>query len=65
MHNVPLVEVFDGAACLDHEPADLGHGKVFPLLDRIGERAVLAELKNNVGAFDERKCAVELDDVRM
>jgi hypothetical protein len=65
MYNIPLVKVFDGAAGLDHEAPDLGHGEVSPLLDSVGKGAILTELEDNVGAFDERKSAVELDNVRM
>ena len=65
MYDVSLMEVFDSAACLDHEPPNLWHGEIFPLLDGVGERTVFAELKDNVGAFDERKGAVKLDNVRM
>lgn len=65
MYDVPLVEVFDGAACLDHESSNFGHGEISSLFDGIGQRAVFAELKNDVGAFDEGKGTVELDNVRM
>jgi hypothetical protein len=63
--NVTLVQVLDSAARLDHESSDLGHGEVFSLLDRVGERPIFAEFKDNVCAGFEGEGAVELDDVGM
>lgn len=65
MYDVTLVQVLDSAACLDHESSDLGHGEVFSLLDRVGERPIFAELEDNVGAGFEGEGAVEFDDIGM
>src|SRR4051812_266566 len=42
MDDVALVQVFDGAACLDHKPSNFRHGEVFTLLDGVGKGTVLA-----------------------
>ena len=65
MDDVSLMQVLDGATCLDHESTNLGHGEVLALLDRISERAILTQLQNNISTRVEGEGAVELDDIGM
>lgn len=37
MNNIPVVQVFHSAACLDDEPPYLGHGKILSFADDIGK----------------------------
>lgn len=65
MDDVSLMQIFDSAASLDHESSDLGHGKVFALLDGVGKGTIFAKLKDNEGASFEREGSVEFDDIGM
>lgn len=65
MNDVPLVQVFDGAACLYHEAPDLGHGKVLSLLDGVGEGSIFTEFEHDVCALLEGEGPIKLNDVRM
>lgn len=65
MHNVALVQVFDCAACLNHESSNLRHSKELSLLDCISEGAIRAYFEHHVGTEFERECAVEFNDVWM
>jgi hypothetical protein len=63
VNNVTIMQVFNGAAYLNKPASDLGHGEVRSFAQGIGQRAVLAQLEDNVSVFLEGKGAVELDNV--
>jgi hypothetical protein len=63
MYDVAIVQVFHRPAGLDEEAPDLGHAEKLAPLQRVGQRAVVADLQHNVRALFERESAEELDDI--
>jgi hypothetical protein len=65
MNDVAMMEIFYSSTGLNQEPPYFGHGEEFSFLNGVGQRAVVADFENDIGAFLVGKCSVEFDDVRM
>ena len=63
MHDISMVQILYSATQLNQKASNLGQSEELALFERIGQRAIVTQFKNDIGICFEREGAIEFDDI--